>query len=70
MTDYSGEMDVIYGFYLSILGDDISRTLERIESNQPYYTTLVKILIGIVLRSDLNFCRVFDFQSSKFAYIT
>ena len=28
-------------FYLSILGDDIFRTLERIESNQPYYTTLV-----------------------------
>ena len=27
-------------FYLSILEDDIFRTLERIECNQPYYTTL------------------------------
>ena len=27
--------------FLSILGDDIFRTLERIESKQPYYTTLV-----------------------------
>ena len=26
--------------YLSILGDDIFRTLERIESNITYYTTL------------------------------
>ena len=29
------------GCYLSILGDDIFRTLERIESNKPYYTTLM-----------------------------
>ena len=28
------------GFYLSILEDDIFRTLERFESNQPYNTTL------------------------------
>ena len=40
ITNYRGEIDVIWGFYLSILGDDIFRTLERIESNQPYYTTL------------------------------
>ena len=33
--------DVIWGFYLYILGDDIFRTLQRTESNQPYYTTLV-----------------------------
>ena len=33
--------DVIKGFYLSILEDDIFRTLESIESNTPYYTTLV-----------------------------
>ncbi len=26
--------------FLSILEDDIFRTLERIECNQPYYTTL------------------------------
>ena len=30
----------VFGF-LSILGDGIFRTLERIESNQPYYVTLV-----------------------------
>jgi len=29
---------VKYGFYLSILGDDIFRIL-RIETNQPFYTT-------------------------------
>ena len=29
--------------YLYILGDHIFRTVERIESNQPYYTTLIKI---------------------------
>ena len=39
VTDYRGESDVIYEFDLC-LGDDISRTLERIESYQPYYTTL------------------------------
>ena len=27
-------------FYLSILGDNIFRTLKRIESKQPFYTTL------------------------------
>ena len=32
------------GDYLSILEDDILRTLERIDSNQPYYTTLVKTI--------------------------
>ena len=36
VTDYRGE-----SFYLIILGDDIFRTLERIESNQPYFTTLL-----------------------------
>ena len=35
------ESDVILGFYLSILGDDIFRTLEHIESNQSYHTTLI-----------------------------
>ena len=35
-TDYRGESGVIIrGFYLSILGYDIFRTLESIESNQP-----------------------------------
>ena len=28
--------DVILGFYLSVLGDDIFRTLERIKSKQPW----------------------------------
>ena len=32
---------VILGFYLSILEDDIFRTLERNESNQPYYITFI-----------------------------
>ena len=32
--------DVILGFYLFILGDEIFRTLERIRSNKPYYKTL------------------------------
>ena len=30
--------DAILGFYLSILGDYIFRTWERIKSNQPYFT--------------------------------
>ena len=34
------ESDVIWGFYLSMPEDDISHTLERIESIQPYYSTL------------------------------
>ena len=29
-----------YEVYLSILGDNIFRILERIESKQPFYTTL------------------------------
>ncbi len=33
--------DIWWGFYLSILGDEIFRTFERIESNPAYYTTLV-----------------------------
>ena len=32
---------VILGIYQSILGDDIFCTLECIESNKPYYTTLM-----------------------------
>ena len=36
VTDYRDESDVILGIYLSILGDDISRTLECIVINQPY----------------------------------
>ena len=32
----------ISDFNLSILGNNIFRTLERIESNQPYYTTLLE----------------------------
>ena len=39
---------VIWGSYPSILGDDIFRTLGRIESNQPYYTTLVLLQDGIL----------------------
>ena len=38
VADYKAECDVIWGLYLSILGDDIFCTFERIESNQPYYT--------------------------------
>ena len=34
--------DVIWGLNLSILEDEIFRTLERIKSNQPYYTSLVQ----------------------------
>ena len=34
-------------FYLFILGDDISRTLESIESNQPYYTTLLSLYLWL-----------------------
>ena len=34
--------DVILCFYLSILGYDYFRRLERIESNPDYYTTLNK----------------------------
>ena len=30
-------------------GDDIFRTIERIESKQPYYTTLIYIFISIYL---------------------
>ena len=30
VTNYGGESDVILGIYLSILGDDIFRTFERI----------------------------------------
>ncbi len=28
-------------FISTILGDDIFRTLQRIENNQPFYTTLI-----------------------------
>ena len=37
--------------FLSILGADIFRTMERIESNQPYYTTLVQPIIKYLLRT-------------------
>ena len=36
ISDYRGECDVILGFYLSILGDDIFRKLKRIMSNPAY----------------------------------
>ena len=39
MTSLIKETRVI--FFLYILEDDIFRVLGRIESNQPYYTTLV-----------------------------
>ena len=39
-TDCREESDLIWGFYRSIIGDDIFCPLEYIESNQPYYTTL------------------------------
>jgi len=33
-------------FYLSVLGDNIFCTFERIENNQPYYTTLILGMIN------------------------
>ena len=39
LSDYRGERDVILDYNKSI-GDDISSTLERIESNLTLYTTL------------------------------
>ena len=42
------------GFYLSILGDDIFHTLERMESNQPYYTTLRASVLADALRCQLR----------------
>ena len=50
--------DVILGFYLSILGHAIYRTMERIESNQPFYTTLVSVIpkhlgLNIILHFNL-----------------
>ena len=48
VTDYRGESDVILGIYISIFGDDIFRTLEHIESNLPYYTTLIHSLKNII----------------------
>ena len=44
INDNRGESDVIWGLYLSIQGDDIFLTLERIEINQPYYTTWLWIM--------------------------
>ena len=38
-------------FYLYMIGDDIFRTLERIESTQPYYTTLIKHQLKLRLPS-------------------
>ena len=48
---------------LSILGDDIFRTLEWIESNQPYYTTLIYKNNIFIIRISLqylipSFCRI------------
>ena len=37
---YRGESDVIWCLCMYIFRDDVFRTLERIESNQPYYATL------------------------------
>ena len=45
LYDYRGDSDVKYCIYLSFREDDIFRTLERIESNQPYYTTLIPIAL-------------------------
>jgi len=50
-------------FNLSILGDDIFRTLEWIESNQPYYTTLIYKNNIFIIRNSLqylipSFCRI------------
>ena len=45
VTNYGGESDVILGIYLTILGDDIFRTFEHIESNKPYYATLIGSLL-------------------------
>ena len=38
------EVSSFVGNPVSSLEDDISRTLERITSNQPYYTTLMSTL--------------------------
>ena len=46
-----GEGDVILGFYQSTLEYDIFRILERIESNQPYFTTLVVRVVGFHITS-------------------
>ena len=49
VTDYRRKSDVIQGLYLFILGVDILRTLECIESNQPYFTTLIELVLQINL---------------------
>ena len=49
VTNYRRKSDVIQGLYLFILGVDILRTLECIESNQPYFTTLIELLLEINL---------------------
>ena len=53
VTDYKSESADIGGFSLSIVGDDIFRTLELIDSNQPYYTTLVRIKFPLDLQLGL-----------------
>ena len=42
ITDYRGESDVTWFFYLSTIGDDIFRTLERIKVYQPYSTIWIQ----------------------------
>ena len=43
VTDYRGDKDIIRGFYLSILGNHIFRSLERIDSNQPYLRAFLQV---------------------------
>ena len=47
MTSLIKETSVVLGFHLSILGDDIFRSLERIERYQPYYTTLAQGAVSV-----------------------
>ena len=49
VTEYRGNSDVMPGFYLSILGDNIFHTLECI--NYSYYT----ILVGPVVQMNMSF---------------
>ena len=66
VTDYGGKSDVILGFFLSILGDDIFLTLERIKSNLTYYTTLVHAAVCVDLANNKN---PMKYETLKFHYL-
>ena len=56
VTDYKGESE-IYGFYLSKLRRRHFLKLELIESNQPYYTTLLQKAKTVLFTFDyLYYC--------------